>query len=150
MIGLFFQNALVDHIGVYTDTNKKLVLQKITKFQLFLFTDRIVVEGTDVTPELHSDLQKLNVLMNITDDVAGKYVNDLLSLEYKWLNDSQKEVFDLIKQMWETNTFIKALFPSQPNRIPKIEHKQGTTNINVMNTEKVKIKSGQKVIMSIE
>ena len=88
------------------------------------------------------------------DDVAGKYVNDLLSLEYKWLNDSQKEVFDLIKQMlpkiWETNTFMKALFPSQPNRIPKSEHKHGATNINVMNTEKVKLKSGQKVIMSIE
>ena len=45
--------------------------------------------------------------MNIRDDVAGKYVNDLLSLEYKQLNDSQKQVFDLIKQMlpkiWETD-----------------------------------------------
>ena len=96
---------------------------KIINFTLLFFTDRFVLEGPDVTQELRTDLEKLNTLLNITDEMAGTFTNNLFSLEYDQLNESQKQVLDLtsniLQKIRNTDSITKSVFQSTQPIIPR-------------------------------
>ena len=127
---------------------------KIINSTMPFFTDRFVLEGPDVTQELWTDLEKLNTLLNITDEIAGTFTNNLFSLEYDQLNESQKQVFDLtskiLQKIRNTDSITKSLFPSTQPVIPRSQWKHNPSNIEVIKTETIKIESGERVTMSVE